>query len=535
MLNWQKEKVMADDRERQQRRALENPFGMLVSTVNSDSEEVKLSYFGSSDRILTVTHPFTGTSSWIRAMPEAGTTYLASFRADESNPQLLTTITRNSLYANDRYRKGQNIYRPLFPGELEMVSTGFSQAYFSRKPKLELRGGSVHRWADQEKLLSGDRSPIHTRQLIQYRSNEHGEEEKLGIVARPKVKSDGGYSTWEISYPTISGNFLAEHYMMLKSPANKNPSILFQTYKGHVIDKDGKQILQSRTQIPLRLFEEYFANDDTSTRFEIDEKGNYYTELAGAAAEGYELYVPSGNYKKHIALDENIYIGGNVQRVVEKSTTYQIGNNWQNFVKNDFLLQSENGQMTFGMKSGSSSQMVFSTRNHFIVLDDGSAPSIYIIHNSGSQTHFDDKGSVKTVSSKGEIVYLDAVNQAITVASSKGAFATLKDNIVLSDASGGQVLSFDGKNTIQMSATAAVNLVSQVVNISGGSVSLGKAAVLSVAMAEPLAALFDAHVHATPLGPTSPPSTPTTAAFANSNPATAFASAFVKIRTNLAG
>ena len=47
MLNWQKEKVMADDRERQQRRALENPFAMLVSTINSDSEEAKLSYFES--------------------------------------------------------------------------------------------------------------------------------------------------------------------------------------------------------------------------------------------------------------------------------------------------------------------------------------------------------------------------------------------------------------------------------------------------------------------------------------------------------
>jgi len=535
MLGWQKEIAMAEDRERQQRSALNNPFGMLVHAINTDTEQAKLSYFGSSDRIITVTHPFRGVSSWIRAIPEEGTTYLAAFRADEANPQLMNTVTRNSLFFNDAYRKGTGVYRPLYPGEIEISAKGYSQAYFSRKPKLELRGGTIHRWADQEKMTSGDRSLIHTRQLLQYRSNEHGEEEKLGIVSRPKIKKEGGYSSWEITYPKVGENHAAEHYMMLKNPSNQNPTILFQTYKGQVIDKDGKQITQSRTQIPLRFFEEYFANDDSSTRFEIDEKGNYYTELADAAREGYELYVPTGNYKKTIGLDEIISIEGNVQRNVEKSATYQIGNNWQNIVRNDYSLQSENGQMNFVMKSGSSSQMVFSTRNHFIVLDDGSAPSIYIIHNTGSQTHFDSQGSVKTVSSKGEVIYLDAVNNAITASTSRGAFVTLKDNIVISDATGGQVLSFDGKNTVQMSASSNINLIAQSVNLACGSVSLGNGAILSVALAEPLAVLFDTHTHATILGPTSPPSSPTTAALANSNPVTAFASAFVKVRTNLAG
>lgn len=534
-MSWQQDLVQAEDREKAQRAGLNHPFGVLVKSVNSDTEEAKFTYFGSKDRLLTISHPFRSKTSWIRAIPEDGTTYIAQFRADEANPQVMNTVTRNSLAANDEYRKGIGVYRPLFPGEIEINSTGFSQAYFPRRPKLDLRAGSVTRWADQDKLVAGDRAPIHTRQLLQNRSNELGEEERLGIVARPKLLDTGEYSSWEISYPKVNDNFLAEHYMSLKNPSNADPAVLFRSHRGHVIDDDGEQIQQSRTQIPLRYFEEYYANDASSTRFEIDEKGNYYCELADAATEGYELNIPSGSYKKFIGVDEDVTVDGNVSHSIGKSATYQIGDNWTILVDKDYILTSESGQMNFVMKADTP-QMLFSTRNHFIILDDTAGnEGIFIIHNTGSQINLDNKGSIKLLSKDGSLVFLDADSTSITASSSTGAYVTIKDNITISDATGAQLLNFDGVDTIQISAQTAVNLIAQQVTIGGGAINLGNIAPLSAVLAEPLAMLFDSHIHASPVGPTSPPLPPNTAALMNTNPATAFASQFVKMRSNLAG
>ena len=536
MANWQQETVMADDRERSQRKALTEPFGMLAHSVSSDSEQGKFSYSGATDRQLTIPHPFNSTSSWIRAIPEEGTPYIGMYRSDESKPQPLLTITRNSLERNDQYRKGANIYRPLTPGEIEINSTGYGQAYFARRAIMEIRGGMINRWVNQDKLISGDRSPIHQKQMLQYRSNDLGEEERIGIIARPKKLDDGTYSTWELNYPQVNGDYTAEQYVSLKNPSNQNPSILFSSQRGHVLDKDGVQITQSRTQIPLRVFEEYFANDESSTRSEIDEKGNWYIELADAATEGYELNVPNGNYVKDIYGDETVLIGKNEAHSVGNTATYQIGDHWKIRVGKDYYLTSESGGLNFVMSSTSGKQqMIMSTNGHFFVLDDTSgSEAIYLMHSAGSQINLDHTGSVKIVSKDGSFIFMDSSNKSITATSGNGAYVTLKDVVTISDTSGKQILQFNGTDTINVSASANINLNAQAINIASGSINLGNLASLSLALAEPLALLFDTHIHASPVGPTSPPLPPNTAALMNINPATSFASAFVKVRTNLA-
>jgi hypothetical protein len=95
-------------------------------------------------------------------------------------------------------------------------------------------------------------------------------------------------------------------------------------------------------------------------------------------------------------------------------------------------------------------------------------------------------------------------------------------------------VTLDGSDTLQVTSKKTVNLSAQNVTLAGGNVNLGNFAALSAVLAEPLAILFDTHFHAAPLGPTSPPLPPTTAALMNANPATSFASAYVKMRTNLA-
>jgi len=536
MANWQQETVMAEERERGQRKALNQPFGMLAHSVSSDSEQAKFSYSGANDRQLTITHPFSTTNAWIRAIPQEGTQYVGLFRSDESKPQPIITVTRNSLERNDQYRKGANVYRPLYPGEMEISSVGYAQAYFPRRAIMELRGGMINRWANQDTLISGDRSPIHQRQLLQYRSNELGEEERLGIIARPKKLDDGSYSTWELYYPLVEEDYGAEHYISLKNPSNQTPAVLFRSQRGHVLDQDGVQISQSRTQIPLRYFEEYYANDESSTRSEIDEKGNWYFELAEAATEGYELNVPQGNYVKTIGGDEKIFIGKNTEYSVNNSANYNIGDNWKILVDKDYYLTSEQGGLNFIMSSATDAgQIIMSTKGHFFVLDDTvDKEAIYLLHTSGSQINLDSKGSIKIVSKDGSLIFLDADTKSITATSGMGAFVTLTDLITISDASGKQLLQFNGTDTINISASANINLNAQSINVASGSINLGNLASLSLALAEPLAILFDSHMHASPTGPTSPPLPPNTATLMNVNPATSFASAFVKVRTNLA-
>lgn len=534
MANFQQETVMADERERSQRKNLHQPFGMVSQSVSSDSEQSNFLYQG-MNRQITIIHPFNSATSWIRAIPEKGTQYVGAFRSDESKPQPLVNVTRNSLERNDQYRQGANLYRPLVSGELDIASTGLASAYFSRRSMFDMRGGILTRYADQDKLITGDRAPTHQKQLYQYRSNDLGDEERLGIVSRPKKLDTGALSTWELSFPKIEDNFIAEHYLSIKNPSGVNPFVLFTNQKGHVVDIEGKQTKQTKTQIPLRFFEEYFANDESSTRFEIDEKGNYYIELASAAAEGYQLYVPQGNYVRDIGGNENIVIEKNSEHAIGNSVNYQIGDNWKMTVGKDYYLNSEDGNMSFTMSSkANAGQMIMSTKGHFFILDDTvDKEAIYLMHSKGSQIAIDKKGSIKFGTQDGSIIFMDSDNQSITIASSLGSLITLKDTVSIADNTGKQMISLTDKS-INIAANTSVNLSCPAVNFASGSINLGNLASLSVTIAEQLAVLFDSHIHASPTGPTSPPLPPNTAALMNANPITSFASSFIKIRSNLA-
>jgi len=534
-MNWESDVVMSEDRERSQRKGLSQPFGMLSHSVSSDSEQAKFSYSGAVDRQLTIPHPFNSANAWIRAVPEEGTQFIGIYRSDESKPQPIITVTRNSLDRISNYKNYSNVYRPMQPGEIDINSVGLAQAFFSRRATMNVRGGLITRWMDQDKLVSGDRAPIHHRQLMQFKSNDLGDEERLGIVARPK-KLGATYSTWELQYPQIGGSYIAEHYVSVKNPSNQNPSVLFTTQKGHVVNKDGKQITQERTQIPLRLYEEYFARDSSSTRSQIDEKGNWFIALANAASEGFELYVPQGNFKKDIFGNDTALIGKNSEISIGKTANWQIGDNWKIRVDKDYQLISATAGCKFLISSAAkAAQMIMATSGHLFILDDtADKEAIYLIHKSGSQINLDVTGSLKLTSKDGGLVFMDAASKAITVASGNGAMVTLSDSITISDKSGKQLISFDGTDTLDIVSGSNINVNAPAVNIIGGSINLGSLASLSTAIAEPLALLFDMHTHASPTGPTSPPLPPNTAALINANPATSFASAYIKVRSNLA-
>lgn len=535
MPNWESLLVQADDRERQQRKSLNQPFGMQVTSVSSDTEIAKFSYYGNRDRAIELPHPFVSSSAWIRAMPEAGANYVGIFRSDEANPQPTATYARGLSKRLEAYTQGRSIYRPIMPGEIDISSSGQGQAFFSRRPMFNLQAGMLSRSADQDSLSIVDLAPIHHQRLLQHSSSALGDETRVGVVQRP-APSSAGYSSWDYVFPKVNGNYAAEYYRHLKNPANASPAVLAETQEGHVLDIDGVQITQSRTEIPLRYLKRMYANSDAPTSIEVDEKGNYLLDLSTSATEGLEFNVPAGNFKRTIQLDEITTIAGNREDVVQKSANFVIGEDLTINVRETMRLRSELGGADFIFDSTEGQEKVFlkSKSGHVFILDDTEgAESVYLIHKSGSQFVTDETGSQKLVTKSGCVVFLDDEQGSVSVTSKGGSVVTVADAITISDKTGAQTLTLDGSNTLQVAAKANVVVNAPKVSLAGGSIDLGSVPVFGVAMADPLATLFDSHIHATPLGPSGPPLPPNTAALINAAPATAFKSTYVKIRGNI--
>lgn len=96
-----------------------------------------------------------------------------------------------------------------------------------------------------------------------------------------------------------------------------------------------------------------------------------------------------------------------------------------------------------------------------------------------------------------------------------------------------RILIENNKGTkILIDAQQHVTVMATEVHVDAGDVTVGSGATFSAVLAEKLAELFDKHQHMTPMGPSSPPTPPNTAAQANASSGTAFAAQHVKLKGN---
>jgi len=533
MPNWDQEAVLDEDRDDAQRKALRFPFGAQLIAIASESESGVFSHYGNQAQVLSLTHPFISQRSWIRGMPEGGTNYVLQFRADEAKPQIITSVQRGVKKKIESYRQGNSLYRPLLPGEIDMLSSGVAQVFMSRRPTLDLYGGMVRRWADQDKMVAGDRAPIHLRQGLQYRSNALGDEERFGVVSRPKENEDGTFSSWEKNYPKVRGNFTAEHYQQLKNPSNAEPEVLFRKQSGHVLNQRGFPISHSRTGNALRHVEEYFDNEDDSTKIEIDEAGNYAVTLSPGAAVGFEFNSPSGGFGRVVGLDEKATIRGDMIYGIQKNAIFKIGESLRFSIGGLFEIASRGGgqRLQFSDIPGETMVALTTGGGHSMIFDDTkNKETINIIHSSGARNTMSKDGSVKINAGDGSNLFMNAANLTTSLTSGFGTYVSMGKDVRL--VSPFQALILDGLTTAQLTSNVNILLKAPKVEISGGAIALGALAAYSATLAEPLALLFDAHIHATPTGPSGPPLPPNTAALFNATPATSFAALFVKVKGN---
>lgn len=166
---------------------------------------------------------------------------------------------------------------------------------------------------------------------------------------------------------------------------------------------------------------------------------------------------------------------------------------------------------------------------HIFILDDENELFL-LVSAGGAAFQMLDDGSV-VVASPGGTIYLNAEDTETTVFGASGAFVKLGvDEVAVSDASGENSVALNDKG-VTILASSAVTLSAESVDMQGGTVALGKGAILSSVIGEQLAALFDSHFHATPVGPSGPPLAPFTFAGTAGSPLDPL-SKFVKIGPN---
>jgi len=170
---------------------------------------------------------------------------------------------------------------------------------------------------------------------------------------------------------------------------------------------------------------------------------------------------------------------------------------------------------------------------HLFVFDmtDG-AEEVTITHLKGSLVKMDKDGNVLIADSEGDTVYLDAANKTASVASSQGSLITLKDDIVLVDKTGANIINLKD-DTLQLTAGKNVIVSAPSCTLECGTVNLGTAAVFHATVYENLKTVFDGHTHATGVGPSGPPLPPSTLALAEASPATSVKAEYVLLRANV--
>jgi hypothetical protein len=268
---------------------------------------------------MPIPHPFAGSTSWIRAVPEVNTQMLMQNRFDSQQPEAIKTIPPAPEKRTSDYLKQINIYRTLDPGEHDLASSGFATLYMGRQGNLDARSGApIKHQLSYQDLSVETTAPTHVRNLLNEVVGEMGDEERLGIVKRWKNAIDQDYILDK------NKKFQAERYLNMKNPVGAAPFALLQIIEGQVYDDSGIQMLQASTGIPLRSQRLWYTTTDEALTQEIDENGNYLLLFPSTATIGYQLDIPTGDYSLSGVNEEHTLTGNlttTVQGVVQH--TYQ--------------------------------------------------------------------------------------------------------------------------------------------------------------------------------------------------------------------
>jgi len=217
---------------------------------------------------MRVMHPYMGSNSWIRVLPEAGTTVLTMQRGDSVREEISGYVNVDPAGKSKLYREGQLLYRPLDPGEIEVMTAGRAYAFFGSLGDIELRGGSLRHELRQTHLDIRSIAPTYNRRLHLAAPATIAHEERFGVVKRPDQQRPNliqGYVRTEDS------KFAVEYSRWLNK---SDGSSLMSNQEGHVVDVMGQFSTQSSTNKKLRQQRKWFHKKTGDLTFEVDEELN---------------------------------------------------------------------------------------------------------------------------------------------------------------------------------------------------------------------------------------------------------------------
>lgn len=122
--------------------------------------------------------------------------------------------------------------------------------------------------------------------------------------------------------------------------------------------------------------------------------------------------------------------------------------------------------------------------------------TIALRHKDGAALYFDEKGGVTISNKQGTFVYLNAKDTELSFADKNGNNVRLGDSSVTLTNADGTLVDLSGE---------AVQVVAKNVLLRSDTVQLGEGAQEPAILGRAFAAIFDAHVHPTALGPSGPP------------------------------
>jgi uncharacterized protein YxjI len=258
-----------------------------------------------------------------------------------------------------------------------------------------------------------------------------------------------------------------------------------------VTDSEGQQVFMDRdTQtISITNGDEIIQIDKANKTIFFKTTGNF--EIQSDLDEVKNI---GGNKHLHVEGDEIKKVNANVFDTTEGNISKKTTGNYEEKIQGKWQVESEGEYWKVAMKS----------KNTIYLDDRPGKESIFLIHNTGAQISISSKGNIMLLSKAGDNISLSADSGTITVQPSKGGLLSINDKILMSDASGKQMISITDSN-VEVNASAQVTLSCKSVSLNCGDVALGAQATMSSVVGENLIQWLSTHSHVTPVGPSGPP------------------------------
>lgn len=279
----------------------------VVTSTNPAKEELTyLATIGGST--IPISHPYLGPNSWLRIMPEQGTSCMIARRAENGEPYV-SAYFRGSISSAETYTRATQqdkfYYKPLQEGEIDMATQGIANVYLSKRGTLELRGGStsVKLHADRGEIEA--RSPTHLKAILGNKRQAVGDEERFGVIQRPGAlnKTFPGQTTIRNIVETTPGFFAKEYLRNIKSEGPVANLTLIDHREGDVYDDSGTE-LKASTGKKLRSVTKYGTEiPSVYMTTEVDVDGNIAVTLPRTAVQGLNVSAEAGHAKFTVGQD----------------------------------------------------------------------------------------------------------------------------------------------------------------------------------------------------------------------------------------